>query len=138
MATGTLSSKYQFTGWELQARTLPGWAATGCVPISAGASGDQGMLQEMVGGIPKARTLPGPLRKTLLEPCPSPASHPWGQDGAPLPPWASPGTRRVGGSLAPTNHPETWLGLAERPKLLEPKIAPDARRRGGSAGMCQD
>lgn len=51
--------------------------------------------------------------------------------------------RRVGGGHRPHGHPHqptrvpAMRRLVERTKLLEPKIAPDAGRSGGSGGMCQ-
>lgn len=77
----------------------------------------------------------GNLAGALSQPC---SPRPWGRDGAPLPPRDPQGQAGWGGSLAsrpppparPCPCPETWPALAERPKLPEPKIAPDAGRSG--------
>lgn len=115
-------------------------------PRPTRASGDLGVLQEMVGGIPEVKTpppttiLPGkPCRSlvpTLLAvpgvrmgPCCHPGT-PWGCAG-----WGG-GHRPHGHPHQPTRVP-AMRHLVERTKLLEPKIAPDAGRSGGSGGMCQ-
>ena len=73
-----------------------------------------------------------------------PRSPSLGSGWGPAAPQGHAGWGVAGLVATPTSHPrpcpETWLGLAERPKLPEPKIAPDAGGgggAGGSAGMCQ-